>query len=347
MSKLQIKELQCKYQDRLIVNGLDLALHENEILCLLGSSGCGKTTTLKAIAGLHPVSQGTIVLNGKTVNDTAVHTPPEHRNIGMIFQDYALFPHLTIAENVGFGLRHLKKRERLQKIMEMLALVRLSGFEKRFPHQLSGGQQQRVAIARALAYEPDILLLDEPFSNIDPQVRLSLIEEIRHIIKVQGVAAIFVTHNKEEAFAFADRLAVMQHGVIAQVDTPEMLYHHPASPFVAEFLGHGSYIDATVVQPHVFSTKFGDIQMRDTQRHALGHSGKLFLRPDDIQLLPSETGEAVVEKRIFTGSGFHYQVACQGETLMAKALNGYVFEVGHHVSAEFVDKNLPFFQDKA
>ncbi|TXX38646.1 ABC transporter ATP-binding protein, partial [Vibrio cholerae] len=216
---LLIENLTCQYDAQTVLKSLSLQVNPGEIVCLLGASGCGKTTLLKAIAGLLPLASGQLSLNCVTLDDGKCWLPPEQRNIGMIFQDYALFPHLTVAQNVGFGLDAMPAKQKQAKIAEMLTLVHLDAFAERYPHQLSGGQQQRVAIARALAYKPDLLLLDEPFSNIDTQVRHELIIEIRKIFKQQGVTAIFVTHSREEAFAFADKMAVMNRGVIEQYGT--------------------------------------------------------------------------------------------------------------------------------
>ncbi|ELT99311.1 hypothetical protein CAPTEDRAFT_109315, partial [Capitella teleta] len=190
----------------LVLSGLDLSIEDGEIVCLLGRSGCGKSTLLKAIAGLIQPVSGTIELHGKEVSSSSRVTPPEQRGIGMIFQDYALFPHLTVFDNIAFGLRKLTSKQVIKRVQDMLELVNLYGLEKRYPHELSGGQQQRVAIARALANEPSILLLDEPFSNIDSQVRQHLVREIRDILKQQKVAGLFVTHSREEGFALQIRL---------------------------------------------------------------------------------------------------------------------------------------------
>ncbi|MGL5567470.1 MAG: ABC transporter ATP-binding protein, partial [Plesiomonas sp.] len=224
MSCLQVENVSCRYNGRNVLEQLSLTVADNEIVCLLGASGCGKTTLLKAIAGLLPLAEGSIRLGDTLLDGPGASVPPEARNIGMIFQDYALFPHLTVADNVGFGLTKFDRSARQQQVDEALALVNLQGLGDRYPHQLSGGQQQRVAIARALVCKPRLMLLDEPFSNIDTQVRMKLILEIRALLKQQGIGAIFVSHSKEEAFAFADRLALFRAGHIEQVGQPEQLY---------------------------------------------------------------------------------------------------------------------------
>lgn len=219
-----------------VVKHLSLGLEKGHIGCLLGASGCGKTTVLRAIAGFEPLQTGTIHLGGVLLSSPGFQLEPQDRNVGMMFQDYALFPHLTIEKNVGFGLRLWDQDRRTQRVSDMLALVGLSDVAKRYPHELSGGQQQRVALARALAPEPELLLLDEPFSNLDVDTRERLAFEVRDILKDTGHTALLVTHNQAEAFAIADRIGVMEKGMIVQWDTPYGLHHEPASDFVADFI---------------------------------------------------------------------------------------------------------------
>jgi iron(III) transport system ATP-binding protein len=308
-NKLQLTDLSCSYQGKTILDGLSLNLENNEILCLLGPSGCGKTTALKAMAGLMPTTGGQVFIDGQQVNGKGVFVPPEKRNIGMIFQDYALFPHLSVAGNVGFGIRKMAKAQVAERVNELLALVKLEGLGERYPHQLSGGQQQRVAIARALAYSPQLLLLDEPFSNIDTQVRYELIDEIRDILKSQKMSAVFVTHSKEEGFAFADKMAVMDQGKIAQLNTPEVLFNHPNSPFVAEFLGKGVYIPAKVLSSSEVACALGVIASISKIKLASGTEGELFVRPQYFQLNQAGEPNAQVKHKTFIGNGFNYQMA--------------------------------------
>jgi len=238
---LELDQLRLGYDTagglHVVVESLSLALARGHIGCLLGASGCGKTTVLRAVAGFEPLIAGTIRLDGAELSSATRQLPPERRRVGMMFQDYALFPHLTVAENVAFGLSSLKKSARHARVMEMLDVVGLSDTAQDYPHELSGGQQQRVALARALAPAPELLLLDEPFSNLDVDSRERLAFELRDILKATGHTALLVTHNQAEAFAIADRIGVMAtDGRMEQWDTPYNLHHYPANDFVADFI---------------------------------------------------------------------------------------------------------------
>ncbi|MBP7983930.1 MAG: ABC transporter ATP-binding protein, partial [Chromatiaceae bacterium] len=225
--QLEIKGVSVAYGDTTIVHGVDLHLEGGDIGCLLGPSGCGKTTLLRAVAGFEPVATGEIWLQGRLVARPGFGLPPEERRAGMVFQDFALFPHLSVARNIAFGLRHQGRQERQTRVAELLDLIGLPGSGAKYPHQLSGGQQQRIALARAMAPRPDILLLDEPFSSMDVELREQLAREVRELLKRDGVTAILVTHDQFEAFAMADQIAVLFGGRLHQVASGFELYHEP------------------------------------------------------------------------------------------------------------------------
>ncbi|RQW63842.1 ABC transporter ATP-binding protein [Vibrio viridaestus] len=335
-SALKIHNLSCKYAQQTVLNTLNLDVNNGEIICLLGASGCGKTTLLKAIAGLLPISSGQVFINGRLMDDGEKHLPTEQRNIGLIFQDYALFPHLTVAQNIQFGLQGMTKEEKSSVTQRMLELVHLQELGNRYPHQLSGGQQQRVAIARSLAYQPDLLLLDEPFSNIDTQVRHELISEIRKLFKEQGITAIFVTHSREEAFAFSDKMAVMNEGMIEQFGTASELYFSPASRFVADFLGGGTYIPATKVSPRHFSTEFGEVETAIDDSLSVGQKGQLFFRPHHVSLCHSSSSSYYVNEQQFMGDHCRYIVNIDGIKLTGIAETA--ISVGQAVDIRLQDR---------
>ncbi|MBW3526130.1 ABC transporter ATP-binding protein [Shewanella sp. NKUCC05_KAH] len=307
-STLKLKQIHSDYQGQQVLKGLSLTLAQGEILALLGPSGCGKTTLLRAVAGLQAISQGEIQINGRIVSGDSQFVPSEQRGIGMIFQDYALFPHLTVAENILFGVARLSSAERQARLDEMLALVKLEGLAQRYPHELSGGQQQRVSIARALAYEPQLLLLDEPFSNIDAQVRYEMMAEIRSILKQRNVSAVFVTHSKDEAFVFADTLAIFNQGIIVQHGSAEALYAAPNSRYVADFLGSGNYLPAAVFDGHSIVTPIGHLTSLTPLNLPSEFSGTVFLRPQQLTLSADEQGVGTITERRFLGAFCHYWV---------------------------------------
>ncbi len=325
---------------RLAVDKVSMALSRGQIGVLIGPSGCGKTSLLRAIAGLERLQAGRIRINGDTLADAAgaVHLPPEARQIGMVFQDYALFPHLSVADNIGFGLRHLARPQRQQRIEQVLDLVGLAHAAKRAPHQLSGGQQQRVALARALAPAPRLLLLDEPFSSLDVDLREHLSQELRGILQGSNTTALFVTHDQAEAFAIGDVVGVMHQGRLEQWDEAYHVYHRPATRFVADFIGHGVFAHGRIragTQGPVVETALGELS--DNGECALPSAypnGEcdVLLRADDIVHDDEAPVKACIERKIFRGAEFLYTLRlASGERLMAHVPSHHDHEVGEWI----------------
>jgi iron(III) transport system ATP-binding protein len=286
---LRIEHLSKRFGAFTALKDVSLEVRRGEFVCFLGPSGCGKTTLLRAVAGLDPQEEGRIEIAGRDVT----RAPPAERDFGIVFQSYALFPNLTVAQNVGYGLVNRRKGavEIRRRVAELLALVGLPEQDRKYPVQLSGGQQQRVALARALATSPGLLLLDEPLSALDAKVRVRLREEIRALQKRLGVTTIMVTHDQEEALAMADRIVVMNHGVIEQVGTPEEIYRLPATAFVADFVGEMSFLDAEVAAPKKLRAGALDLACLDDRGFAPGTAVKLGLRPEEIRVRGVQAGD--------------------------------------------------------
>src|SRR3990172_8834035 len=295
-----------------VVRGLSFSLPRGAIGCLLGPSGCGKTTVLRCIAGFEAVRDGEIRLNGQLVSSAAVLIPPERRRIGMVFQDYALFPHLTVARNVAFGLHALPPSDQMHRAGECIDAVGLSGLTGKYPHELSGGQQQRVALARALAPRPDLMLLDEPFSNLDVEMRERLSLEVRDILKQQNTTAVLVTHDQHEAFNIADEIGIMAGGAIEQWDTPYKLYHEPGSRFVADFIGQGVFLPGTVLNGNRIRVEPGILQGHAAHEWPQGSVVDVLLRPDDILHDDASALQAQVLHKAFRGAQFLYTLQLPG-----------------------------------
>ncbi len=291
---LRLEGISKQFGEQSVIDELSIAVNDGEILTLLGPSGCGKTTTLRLIAGLERPTDGQIQLDGTTVAGDGQFVPPEDRSVGVVFQDFALFPHLTAAENVAFGLQDATEAERETRVTELLELVGLESHRDHYPEELSGGQQQRIALARSLAPEPEMILLDEPFSSLDVDLRVEMREEVRKIIKETGVTAISVTHDQEEALSISDRVAVMNDGAIEQIDVPEAVFQRPTSRFVAGFLGHASFISGAVRGDDV-ETAIGRVLRADVNGLVPEYDGTeidLLVRPDDVTAYPAEGREA-------------------------------------------------------
>lgn len=280
MTLLTVSNIRCRYDTIDVISELGFSLEPGTIACLLGPSGCGKTTALRAIAGFEPLLSGSITLEGHELSSPGNTVAPELRNVGMVFQDYALFPHLDVRSNIGFALSHLPAAERRSRVDELLALVKLQSHASMWPHQLSGGQQQRVALARALAPSPRLLLLDEPFSNLDTELRRALSLEVRSILKARNISAILVTHDRTEAFNMADEIGVMEAGRLSQWGTPEALYHHPANAYVANFICDGRFLDVETSSGATVSSPFGEL--RPSRLPAGTSRCRLLIRPWEL-----------------------------------------------------------------
>ena len=314
MDSLVIKDLEKKFGDVEVLKKINLNVEEGEFVSLLGPSGCGKTTTLRIIAGLLEKSSGEVVINGNNVENVPVHK----RNNGMVFQNYALFPHMTVAQNVEYGLKQQKvsREERKKKVKEGLELVHLEWLGDRYPKQLSGGQQQRVALARALVLKPNLLLLDEPLSNLDAKLREEMQVEIRNIQKKLNVTTIFVTHDQKEALSMSDKIAVMNKGMIEQYGTPEEIYENPKTEFVATFLGYSNLIRGTVEGQEgdtlIVSSNFGQIRMPKEEGLSKGSRILASVRPERMTLSKTEKeGNSVgcqVTERVYVGNSIQYTV---------------------------------------
>ncbi|MEL6406913.1 MAG: ABC transporter ATP-binding protein [Chloroflexota bacterium] len=336
---IELRSIKKHYDDVLAVNDISLEVRRGELLVLLGSSGCGKTTTLRLIAGLERPNTGEVILNGQMVAGQNAWIPPENRHLGMVFQDYALFPHMTVYDNITFPLQGMNNLQRRDRVQDMLKLVGMSGMSERYPHQLSGGQQQRIALARALASEPSVVLLDEPFSNLDAARRKQVREEVRQILQLAGATGIFVTHDQEEAMSIADTIAVMQAGKILQIDTPSELYRQPKHPDVAAFLGDLNYLQSEA-DGNTITTAIGTIPLTKPKRGTVD----VYVRPESIALQQKASAHnaTVLETRFYG----HYQIVTveiSDDTLLDVRVWAHdTYLVGDNVNASIVGDVILF-----
>ena len=309
---LEIENLTIRLDGNTIIADLSLQLGRGNIGCLLGPSGCGKTTLLRAIAGFVQPDNGELRVNGRHVAGSAPSVPVEQRGVGMVFQDFALFPHLTARDNIAFGLQDMAETARQTRIDEVAQTLAVTDFLHKYPHQLSGGQQQRVAIARALAPRPDILLLDEPFSNMDVELREQIARELRTILKQAGMTTILVTHNQLEAFAMADEVGIIRAGSLLQWDTAFNLYHRPAGPQVAEFIGEGVLLAGTVLSETEVETELGVLTGAVPHGRARQAKVSVLIRPDDVVHDDNSKQTATVRDKVFRGAEFLYTLTLPG-----------------------------------
>lgn len=345
MSQLEIEDVAIAYQGPPVVSGVTLRIEKGEIGCLLGPSGCGKTSLLRAVAGFEPVMTGEIRLGGKVVAKPAMSLAPEQRRIGMVFQDFALFPHLTVAQNIGFGLNRMASAERTERIGALLRLTDLEGFHGFHPHELSGGQQQRVALARAMAPRPDLLLMDEAFSAIDAEFREQLASEVRAMLKADGTTAVLVTHDQSEAFATADRIGVLGRGRLRQWDSAYRLYHEPADRFVAEFIGEGAMIGGVVRAEDRVETELGVIHGEIGAGYRVGEQVSVLLRPDDIIHDDDSPQRLEIASRSFRGSQYLFTLRLEsGAEIQSLAPSHHDHLLGETIGVRLDVKHLTIFR---
>ena len=348
---LAVEGVSIEYAQHKILRHVSFGLERGEIGCLLGPSGCGKTTLLRAIAGFDRIASGGIGLGQEKLSGGKEFKPPEQRNIGMVFQDYALFPHLSVLKNIAFGLHKISTREANKKASALLEKVGLGGKENTMPHQLSGGEQQRVALARALAPKPKLLLLDEPFSNLDVDLRESLSRDVREIIKETNTTALMVTHDQHEAFAISDSIGVINNGALEQWGSSYSIYHQPKNVFVANFVGQGVFLNGVIKTSECVETTIGkldfDPPLPIKTRLSSGSSVKVLIRPDDIIHDDNSPLLATVVSRHFRGADFLYNlVLANGEKLLAFVPSHHDHSVGESIGIRLEINHLVVFQQE-
>jgi len=342
---LELTNISQRYGDTTVVKGLSLGLNAGDIGCLLGPSGCGKTTALRCIAGFEKVQAGEIKLAGNTIAAANFHMAAEKRQIGMVFQDYALFPHLNVAQNIAFGLNKQSKAEQQTRVAEMLELIGLHDYGTLYPHELSGGQQQRVALARALAPRPKLLLLDEPFSNLDVALRERLCLDVRDILKAEKTTAIMVTHDQDEAFMIADMVGVMHDGVIQQWDTAYNLYHRPANRFIADFIGEGVFLPGKVVDGERVEIEIGTIEGEFDSPVCVDCGVDVLLRPDDIIHDDESPLQAMVAAKAFRGAQILYTLKLpSGAEMLSLVPSHHNHAIGQPIGIRLASEHVITFR---
>jgi len=342
---LEIEDLHSGYRGRAVIHGVSFHVNRGSFVCLLGPSGCGKTTILRVIAGFERVYRGRIVLDGRVVARSGLNVPPERRRVGMVFQENTLFPHLTVAENVAFGLHRGPAAARRHRLREMLEVVGLEAMEDRYPHELSGGQQQRVALARALAPEPALMLLDEPFSSLDVDLRERLGTELRDVLKARGITTVLVTHDQNEAFSLSDQIGVLSDGRMLQWDTPYNLYHEPADRFIADFIGRGIFLRGRLLAPDAVETELGVIRGNRAYNWPAGSEVDVLLRPDDVQPAPESAVAARVVGKVFKGAEILYSLELEtGNRVLSMVSSHEDYPIGETIGIRVAADHLVAFR---
>lgn len=350
MSVLVLNNVSLSYGKQQVVKDVSLNLLSGEIACLLGPSGCGKTTLLRAIAGFKSVQAGTIDSADQVLSSVSHTVATEKRSMGMVFQDFALFPHLTVAKNICFGIRNESKAYRFERLQDLLALIGLAGSGDKYPHELSGGQQQRVALARAIAPKPHLLLLDEPFSSMDVELRASLAKEIRSILKHEKITAVMVTHDQNEAFSMADQIGVLNQGSLLQWGDAKALYHFPKDAFVAQFVGQSNFLSG-VIKDGFVETALGALSYKKQLNRALsampnGESVKVLVRPEYIQVNQDLENKAELISREFRGGHYLYFMRLQsGEMVQALLPSQANYELGESLRIALLTDQVSIFRN--
>ena len=342
---LTVKNISARYADKDVVKDASFTVNEGDIACLLGPSGCGKTTLLNTLAGFIQPTTGDIQLDGNTISTESIILPPEKRSIGMVFQDYALFPHMSVRKNIGFGVND--KSTRKNTVDTLLEQVRITEHAEKYPHELSGGQQQRVALARSLAAKPKLLLLDEPFSNLDNELRSQLGLELRNILKSQNTTALLVTHDQQDAFTLGDKTGVMNQGRIEQWANAYELYHHPETEFVANFIGEGTFINGEMIGDHEVLTEFGLIRGATMKQKVTDKKVKVLVRPDDVILNTNAALRLEITHKAFRGANILYTLRHDnGENILSLLPSHEDFVVGDQINASINAEHLVVFPNE-
>jgi iron(III) transport system ATP-binding protein len=343
---LDVENISASYDGiKPVVDNVCFSLEEGELGCLLGPSGCGKTTILRAISGFQKIRAGQISLQGRVISGPQTNLNPEQRNVGMVFQDHALFPHLNIAQNVGFGLHMHKPVERSKRTIDMLELVGMAEYHNSYPHELSGGQSQRVALARAIAPQPQLLLMDEPFSNLDAELRESLGHEVRELLKELEITGIMVTHDQHDAFALGDKIGVMSEGQLVQWGHSFDLYHAPINRFVANFIGDGIFVPGQMAKHDMVLSSYGEIHGEPVGPSLLNKEVDLLIRPDDVIYSPQSSLRGEVVRKAFKGAQTLYTLEMRdGGHLMSLVPSHDDYEIGDVIGVSIQADHLVCFE---